>query len=392
MASPPSVLNVLGAAVLLLGYASAFSSLPNGKEKVVFIHDGVLDDFLGEVLLMNAAKSGQIDFLGTLVINADSVLPSSVELVYKMRCAMGVDPAAVPVGLSQARLFNAFPWDYRRDSYSMWLLPEMQSIECDIPSVFNDGDAWLEATLEAADDGSITLLQVTALTNIAELFVAKPHLQKKVKKMVWMAGAIDVPGNLEERHFIGFPKCTAAMEWGCAEGESFPEWNVFGDPYSVDTIFEKTTFPIFMVPLDLADQLPIPGEFMEAMAAANSSSCNQAVYGALYKAYDTFAAPQPFYRLWDSAAVMYELFGEAFGAPETSPIGVGTSWDYLGLLVRQSEVDAGQPALASLAQTGSPYDPPAFREVNMLLTLAENGASRIFEFAAQGACAAGTGP
>ena len=90
--------------------------------------------------------------------------------------------------------------------------------------------------------------------------------------MVWMAGAIDVAGNLEERHWAGFPKMTKAMfdKWGCKTvgepapcqdpdseyGRGFPEWNVWGDVPAVDYIFRTTDFPIYLAPLDLADQLP----------------------------------------------------------------------------------------------------------------------------------------
>ena len=75
--------------------------------------------------------------------------------------------------------------------------------------------------------------------------------------MVWMAGAIDVAGNLEERHWAGFPKMTKAMfdKWGCKTvgepapcqdpdseyGRGFPEWNVWGDVPAVDYIFRTTS-------------------------------------------------------------------------------------------------------------------------------------------------------
>ena len=44
---------------------------------------------------------------------------------------------------------------------------------------------------------------------------------------------------------------------------------------------------------------------MDTLRAAESPECNQGIYEALLVSYDTFAAEQPFYRLWDSGAVMY---------------------------------------------------------------------------------------
>ena len=40
-----------------------------------------LDDFLGETLLMDAHRSGKINYLGSVVVNADCALPSSMDLV-----------------------------------------------------------------------------------------------------------------------------------------------------------------------------------------------------------------------------------------------------------------------------------------------------------------------
>jgi inosine-uridine nucleoside N-ribohydrolase len=78
-----------------------------------------------------------------------------------------------------------------------------------------------------------------------------------------------------------------------------------GRTYATAYLFTETSFPIAIVPLDVCDKLPIPGQFMDTLRAANSSECNQGIYEALLVSYDTFAAEQPFYRLWDSGAVMY---------------------------------------------------------------------------------------
>ena len=65
---------------------------------------------------MDAHRSGKINYLGSVVVNADSVLPSSMDLVYKFRELYGAD---MYVGLSPSRMFYPFPWIYRADSYSM---------------------------------------------------------------------------------------------------------------------------------------------------------------------------------------------------------------------------------------------------------------------------------
>ena len=115
-------------------------------------------------------------------------------------------------------------------------------------------------------------------------------------------------------------------------------------------LFTETSFPIAIVPLDVCDKLPIPGQFMDTLRAANSSECNQGIYEALMVSYDTFAAEQPFYRLWDSGAVMYYLDPDDYGEPEVTEICIGTSWTYLGGLFRKSKVDEDVPPCVEINQ------------------------------------------
>ena len=70
--------------------------------------------------------------------------------------------------------------------------------------------------------------------------------------------------------------------------------------YATAYLFTETSFPIAIVPLDVCDKLPIPGQFMDTLRAANSSECNQGIYEALLVSYDTFAAEQPFKPEWKS--------------------------------------------------------------------------------------------
>ena len=150
--------------------------------------------------------------------------------------------------------------------------------------------------------------------------------------------------------------------------------------------------PIYLAPLDLADQLPIPGEFMKTLDKAYTPKCNKMIYNALNVSYSTFAAPQPFYRLWDSSAVMYGLKPELFGEVETTELAVGTTWEYQGLLIRKSEAEMGMPPVEDFVDAcvrEGVHSPVAFREVNIVLGLAEPGNPQpIFDFAAESACAA----
>ena len=61
----------------------------------------------------------------------------------------------------QARLFNPFPMSYRTDSDKMYNLESVEAMpeKFGVDICIADGEVWLEATLEAAADNSISLFQ-----------------------------------------------------------------------------------------------------------------------------------------------------------------------------------------------------------------------------------------
>ena len=60
---PPIKMRTLCLAAALLHGADAFGSV-GGIPQVIFVHDAVLDDFLGEALVMEAHNKGEINLLG----------------------------------------------------------------------------------------------------------------------------------------------------------------------------------------------------------------------------------------------------------------------------------------------------------------------------------------
>lgn len=83
-----------------------------------------------------------------------------------------------------------------------------------------------------ANPGQVTLLTLGPLTNIARAFQLDPSLPNKIKQLVMMGGAIDVPGNKNR----------------------VAEFNFFVDPEAADVVF-KTDVPKILVSLDASQQV-----------------------------------------------------------------------------------------------------------------------------------------
>ena len=106
----------------------------------------------------------------------------------------------IPWSLSQARAFNAFPWEYRGDCAGFLDLPALAGVKTAAPlPPFPDGEAHLEQALRASPERGLTLLLTGPLTPLQLVLRAEPALESRIDRMVWMGGAIDAPGNLEPR-------------------------------------------------------------------------------------------------------------------------------------------------------------------------------------------------
>lgn len=101
----------------------------------------------------------------------------------------------------------------------------------------------LAETLRMNPD-KITVLALGPLTNLAELFNKYPTLFHKIEKLYIMGGAFNVPGNqiIIER--------------------SEAEWNFFADSKAAKIVLESGV-PIYLVPLDVTNQVPLTIPFYE---------------------------------------------------------------------------------------------------------------------------------
>mmetsp|Transcript_70016 Transcript_70016/g.123419 ORF Transcript_70016/g.123419 Transcript_70016/m.123419 type:complete len:301 (-) Transcript_70016:25-927(-) len=268
---------------------------------------------MGTVLLNAEHRKGTIRFLGEVVLNADSVLPWSMTVASQLHTLLNL---TLPLSLSRGRGLNAFPWEYRADCLRMARLPILRRFNSTLQPPFPDGDAWLSDTLAKAPPGSVTVVSTTALTNLVDVLKARPALRRAIRRLVWMGGAVGVPGNLDPKQF---------PEWN-----KKAEWNVYFDPEAAAWLFDHTDIPVLLFPLDVSDGTPITAEFMELLAERRNQSQLDAL---IFDSY-SLVMDEPFYRLWDTVAVAYIGHPEYFLPPVDMRLKVVTDLIDQGALVR----------------------------------------------------------
>ncbi|WP_353931390.1 nucleoside hydrolase [Okeanomitos corallinicola TIOX110] len=249
------------------------------KQLVLMDHDGGVDDYLATMLLLTMEN---IELLGIVVTPADCYIQSAVSVTRKIIDLMGF--SHIPVAESTVRGINSFPRLYRRDSLIIDHLPILnQKEEIKTPLLTETGEDFMIKVLREAPE-PVTLMVTGPLTTVAVALAKAPEIEHKIKQIVWMGGALNVPGNVE--------KGIEPIQDGSAE------WNVYWDAVSAAKVWE-TEIEIIMCPLDLTNQVPVTSELVQNIGKQYNYPCSN-LAGQCY----ALVIPQDYY-FWDVLATAY---------------------------------------------------------------------------------------
>jgi inosine-uridine nucleoside N-ribohydrolase len=157
------------------------------------------------------------------------------------------------------------------------------------PNITHSAVSLIKHIVESKDE-KITILVTGPLTNIAEFIQNHPDLKNKIEKIIFMGGAINVPGNIQ------------ALDK--SSSNTVAEWNIYADPKAANIVF-SSGIPITLVPLNATNQIPMTREFYTALSVHPHPAVN-----LLYKSFkaivDSYGEEEFFkeYYLWDPLAAM----------------------------------------------------------------------------------------
>jgi purine nucleosidase len=260
------------------------------KQLVLMDHDGGVDDYLSTMLLMTM---NHLQPLGVIVTPADCYIQPAVSATRKILDLMG--RSSVPVAESTVRGINPFPRLYRRDSFIVDHLPILNEQETiSTPLVSEPGQNFMVRVLQQATE-PVTLLVTGPMTTVATALDIAPEIEAKIQEIVWMGGALNVPGNVE--------KSIEAGQDGSAE------WNVYWDAKSAERVWQ-TNIPIVMCPLDLTNNVPVTSEFVQRIGKQRRYPLSD-LAGQCY----ALVIPQDYY-FWDVLATAYLAHPEFYQVRE----------------------------------------------------------------------------
>ena len=304
---------------LCTGCTDSAHSAPAVKEPVIFIGGGTIDDHVASILLLTMDN---MDYRGNITTNSDCLYSYAMQNQWKVQSY--INTTSYPITLSEARGWNPFPMDYRKDSIKVYNSAILKGYSDNPlwPSSYTSGERFLkeQLTRAIAENNPVTLLITDPFTPLSTVLKEDRTLEKGIKRVIWMGGAIDVPGNLDPNTLpaeLANPKA---------------EWNAYWDPYSVDWIFKNTSFPLIVFPLDVTDQAKLTTEFMTSLKAQGPAFRYSNLVLGLY----SLVEGQPYFEMWNSLTSVYLARPDIFDPPVSMRLAIETEGYMQGSITRNA--------------------------------------------------------
>lgn len=222
---------------------------------VVLLQDGALDDITAAMYLM---LNTNINLAGIVVTNGESrpnrALAKWEDFIYEY---MGWTWVQVVAGCDCAvdQHPNAFPTSWRDGADDFWGMPLPQYKGKSI----NVSGTDLIIALSNQFPGELVVVITGPHTDMALALKKDPWIKDRIKKIVIMGGAVDVPGNIQTDD----PSQT----------NTSAEWNIWVDALSAAEVF-SSGIPLDIIPMDPVPDVELDRAFSKKVGEVNLPGAN----------------------------------------------------------------------------------------------------------------------
>ena len=282
-----------------LGTCLAMAQSPS--KKVLFDHDGGVDDLLSLLLL---TQMEQVELMGVVVTPADCFLEDAMTSTLKILALTG--HTEVQVAGSDARPVNPFPTKWRAQPMVINAFPAMLNTTENREQISNQPGAEFIAQQLRESEEPVTILITGPCTHTATALARYPELRQKVQQVIWMGGAVDVKGNVAAHKHNG----TA-------------EWNAHWDPYAASVLFELG-LDVKLIALDVTNSVPVNMDFLKRLARQQEYPLSNLASQCWATTINSIPTYEYTYFMWDALATAYLGIPEAFSS-EKAELAVHTN-------------------------------------------------------------------
>jgi len=231
-----------------------------GRRRVTIIDtDPGLDDALA---LLLAFRSSDLDITGVTTVCGNLDLPSATRNALRLLALLGRQDVPVAAGAESPLIRAPFQTSgiHGVDGLGGVKLPEPAWPAAEAPAV-----PFLRSILRDEPSGSVQILALGPLTNIARLIEADAECAARIGRIIVMGGAICEPGNVGPR----------------------AEFNIAVDPHAAAIVF-ASGIPVTLVPIDVTRHLVVDRDWARRLKQAAEPVAEAAA--SLMESY--FASPE----------------------------------------------------------------------------------------------------
>ena len=233
-----------------------------------------------------------VELLGISVTPADCYPEAALETTGKLLQLFGQEQ--IPVSVGQYYGVNAFPSAWRAAPRVLNALPTLLTLPPEASQVAPKPSPEVLATQLAAATQPVTVLLTGPCSTLVQALALDSSLATRIGQVVWMGGAVDVPGNVRTYNQNG----TA-------------EWNVFWDPVGAQQLLTYE-LPLTLIPLDVTNQVPVNLAFLRRLAQQTNHQLSQLAGQFWATTVATIPTYEYTYFMWDVLATSFLAIPDAF--------------------------------------------------------------------------------
>ncbi len=249
---------------------------------VLFDHDGGVDDLISLTMLL---AMPHIDLVGVVVPRGVCFLQPAVSATLKILRLF--NRSEIPVSAGTLYGINPFPRSWRVHPYTIDALPILNESQAPLATPLAvAGHDFLAHTLHETAS-PLTVLITGPCSNLAKTLSDEPDLVSQIEEVIWMGGALDVPGNVRDY-----------------EHDGSAEWNVYWDPIAGQRLWQ-TEAPMTLFPLDATNQVPVTMELLHRLARQRRYPLSDFVGQCYATTVGSIPQAEYLYYMWDTLSTGY---------------------------------------------------------------------------------------
>lgn len=241
-----------------------------------------------------------LDLVGIVVTPADCFLRPAVSASLKV--LRFFDRLDIELCEGALHGVNSFPRAWRAHAYAVDALPILNELKAEAKSDAPQANMLRPGTLSAASSEPghkfiarklrqaaepLTILITGPVSNLAAVLEAEPELAANIEEVVWMGGALQVPGNVSDY-----------------EHDGSAEWNAYWDPPATHSLWQSGV-PLTLFSLDSTNNVPVTLDFLHRLAQQRRHPLSDLAGQGWALTVGTLPAYEYTYHMWDTLTTGY---------------------------------------------------------------------------------------